>query len=354
MNSLIRPRLFAAAALLLVLGGASYWLGTANAEPSKQTPATKAQKQADRLVPPPSGTGSHDLLLGAKGSAQPTTMEQFLTGRHEGRRRVLDQDVQGLGPAGAEGRLQVDPGRPDRGERVRRRGRHARRQRGRLLPRRRHDLHLGEVRHGHLRRHPRPGAPGQLAGLRQDDRRLLGRLHRGARVRARGPGRARPLRPERAGRSRRWRSSSRPTATPATGRRAPTSENRLQDGDVQEALDAALAVGDFDTSNPSHHGTPEQRADAWNAASSPATRPRAAATWTRPTSATAPARRRPARRRRRTRPTRATAPATASGSSRPPTSTAASPRSAGRRPACEPAGGRRYGGRRSRRGTCKA
>jgi predicted metalloprotease len=42
-------------------------------------------------------------------------------------------------------------------------------------------------------------------------------------------------------------------------------ENRLEDGDVQEALDAALAVGDFDESNPGHHGTPEQRADAWNA-----------------------------------------------------------------------------------------
>jgi uncharacterized protein len=41
-------------------------------------------------------------------------------------------------------------------------------------------------------------------------------------------------------------------------------ENRLEDGDVQEALDAALAVGDFDSANPGHHGTPEQRADAWN------------------------------------------------------------------------------------------
>jgi predicted metalloprotease len=40
-------------------------------------------------------------------------------------------------------------------------------------------------------------------------------------------------------------------------------QNRLEDGDVQEAIDAALAVGDFDESNPGHHGTPEQRADAW-------------------------------------------------------------------------------------------
>lgn len=41
-------------------------------------------------------------------------------------------------------------------------------------------------------------------------------------------------------------------------------ENRLEDGDVQEAIDAALAVGDFDPSNPAHHGTPEERANAWN------------------------------------------------------------------------------------------
>ena len=41
-------------------------------------------------------------------------------------------------------------------------------------------------------------------------------------------------------------------------------ENRLEDGDVQEAIDAALAVGDFNAGDPGHHGTPEQRAEAWN------------------------------------------------------------------------------------------
>jgi len=42
-----------------------------------------------------------------------------------------------------------------------------------------------------------------------------------------------------------------------------SQENRLEDGDVEEALDAALAVGDFDAGNPGHHGTPEQRKAAW-------------------------------------------------------------------------------------------
>jgi predicted metalloprotease len=40
-------------------------------------------------------------------------------------------------------------------------------------------------------------------------------------------------------------------------------ENRLEEGDVEEALGAALAVGDFATGNPGHHGTPEQREEAW-------------------------------------------------------------------------------------------
>jgi predicted metalloprotease len=41
-------------------------------------------------------------------------------------------------------------------------------------------------------------------------------------------------------------------------------ENRVDSDDIREAVNAALAVGDFDASNPGHHGTPEQRAQAWN------------------------------------------------------------------------------------------
>jgi predicted metalloprotease len=41
--------------------------------------------------------------------------------------------------------------------------------------------------------------------------------------------------------------------------------NRLDPGDVDEAIEAALAVGDFNESDPGHHGTPEERASAWKA-----------------------------------------------------------------------------------------
>ena len=38
---------------------------------------------------------------------------------------------------------------------------------------------------------------------------------------------------------------------------------KLEPGDVEEAIQTALAVGDFDITSPQHHGTPEQRRDAW-------------------------------------------------------------------------------------------
>lgn len=37
----------------------------------------------------------------------------------------------------------------------------------------------------------------------------------------------------------------------------------LDESDVQEAINTALAVGDFDESNAQHHGTPSERRDAW-------------------------------------------------------------------------------------------
>ena len=39
----------------------------------------------------------------------------------------------------------------------------------------------------------------------------------------------------------------------------------LEEGDIQEATNAALAVGDFDVGNKQHHGTPEERREALEA-----------------------------------------------------------------------------------------
>jgi predicted metalloprotease len=49
-----------------------------------------------------------------------------------------------------------------------------------------------------------------------------------------------------------------------TWAKSAAQQNRLEPGDMQEALDAAQAVGDFDAGNPGHHGTPEQREQAWS------------------------------------------------------------------------------------------
>lgn len=38
---------------------------------------------------------------------------------------------------------------------------------------------------------------------------------------------------------------------------------KLRPGDIEEAMSTALAVGDFDYGNEQHHGTPQERRDAW-------------------------------------------------------------------------------------------
>src|SRR4051794_3760667 len=40
-------------------------------------------------------------------------------------------------------------------------------------------------------------------------------------------------------------------------------EGKLKPGDVEDAISTVLAAGDFDTGNPQHHGTPEERRAAW-------------------------------------------------------------------------------------------
>ena len=41
------------------------------------------------------------------------------------------------------------------------------------------------------------------------------------------------------------------------------AEGRVSREDIQEAINTALAVGDFDISSRNHHGTPEERRSAW-------------------------------------------------------------------------------------------
>ena len=110
------------AALLLALGGASLYLASAKADdattaaesdtvatgkkhkPSKRQvreASKQAQKTAGTLTASPSASGAHDLILGSKDSAQPREHGAVPDRGHEGRRRLLDEDVQGLRPAGA-------------------------------------------------------------------------------------------------------------------------------------------------------------------------------------------------------------------------------------------------------------
>ena len=48
-----------------------------------------------------------------------------------------------------------------------------------------------------------------------------------------------------------------------TWARSAYDDQRVESGDLDEALNAALAVGDFKLDDPGHHGTPEQRREAW-------------------------------------------------------------------------------------------
>ena len=138
---------------------------------------------------------------------------------------------------------------------------HRRRQRGVLLPGRRHDLHRRALRVRRLQRHRRP-LPGRARRRRQRGRRVRARLRRRPRVRAQRAVRARVLRAQ----------------DPRDGVKAfelqadcmaglwgnaVYREGRYDDRDVEEAISTAQAAGDFDYGNAQHHGTPDERRTAW-------------------------------------------------------------------------------------------
>src|SRR4051794_23024322 len=260
MHSLIRPRLLAAATLLLVLGGASLYLAAASTSTTTRTPAPK---DAGRLSAP-AGAGGHNLILGSKkDSAQPQSTEQFLTAVTKDVDAYWTKTFKASGlpepkvsyawiPAGQtassacgdeDGALGDDAAAYCAGDDT---------------------IYISEkfatdIYNGALDQ----ALPGSSQGYGrtvgdfavaymvaheyghqiQDELGLFdtngGQL----------PAMAFELQAD---------------CYAGTWANSASRENRLEDGDVQEALDAALAVGDFDTANPSHHGTPEQREAAWN------------------------------------------------------------------------------------------
>src|SRR4051794_25736805 len=70
MTASIRPRLLAGATLLLAVGGAAYFLGSARAD--DHATGTTARLR-------PAHTQASNLITGSKDAPQPKTMEQFLT-----------------------------------------------------------------------------------------------------------------------------------------------------------------------------------------------------------------------------------------------------------------------------------
>jgi uncharacterized protein len=266
LTSLIRPWRLAAAALFLVLGGAAYGLGSASAD--DQTAATSgsevaAAKTGHDSPTLRSGAGSHGLVLGSRDGSQPKNMEQFLT--------AVTKDVDAYWTATFNASGLPEP-------KVAYRWIPA----GQTAPSACGDSDgtLGdsaaaycpgddtiyisekfatEIYDGALDR-ALPGSSqgyGRTAGdfavayivAHEYGHEVQGELGVFDKYDGQVPTMGFELQAD---------------CYAGTWAKSAYDENRLEDGDVQEALDAALAVGDFDTSSPSHHGTPEQRADAWN------------------------------------------------------------------------------------------
>jgi predicted metalloprotease len=258
MHPLIRPRLLAAATLLLVVGGGSLYLAATSTSTTTRAPAPR---DAGRLSAP-AGAGGHNLILGSKDSAQPQTTEQFLTAVTKDVDAYWTKTFKASGlpepkvsyawiPAGQtaasacgdeDGALGDDAAAYCAGDDT---------------------IYISQkfatdISNGALDQ----ALPGSSQGYGrtvgdfavayivaheygheiQDELGLFDR--NGGQL----PAMAFELQAD---------------CYAGTWANSASRENRLEDGDVQEALDAALAVGDFDTANPSHHGTPEQREAAW-------------------------------------------------------------------------------------------
>jgi predicted metalloprotease len=283
MSSLIRPPLLMAA-LLLALGGASLYLASAKADDAttaaesdtvatgkKHKPSTRqvreaskqAQKTAATLTASPSASGAHDLILGSKDSAQPENMEQFLTAVTKDVDAYWTKTFKDSGlseprvsykwiPAGqtaasacgdTDGTLGDSAAAYCSGDDT---------------------IYISEkfatdIYNGALDQ-ALPGSSqgyGRTVGdfsvayivAHEYGHQVQDELGLFQKYGQQLPTMAFELQAD---------------CYAGTWAKSAYKENRLEDGDVQEALDAALAVGDFDANNPGHHGTPEQREEAWN------------------------------------------------------------------------------------------
>jgi uncharacterized protein len=286
MNSLIRPPLLAVAALLLVLGGASLYLASAKADDAttaadsdtvtgtpdkKHKPTTRqvreaskqAQKKAGSLTASPSASGARDLILGSKDSAQPENMEQLLSAVTKDVDTYWTKTFKDSGlpeprvsytwiPAGqtaasacgdADGTLGDSAAAYCSGDDT---------------------IYISEkfatdIYNGALDQ-ALPGSSqgyGRTVGdfsvayivAHEYGHQIQDELGLFQKYGQQLPTMAFELQAD---------------CYAGTWAKSAYKENRLEDGDVQEALDAALAVGDFDANNPAHHGTPAQREGAWN------------------------------------------------------------------------------------------
>jgi predicted metalloprotease len=265
LHSLIRPRPLAAIAIaLLVVGGASLYLSSAKAAPSKPTTrqVREAQTRASALKAVPTGSRAANLVLASKDSAQPDTMEQFLT--------AVTTDVDAYWtkvfqssdlPEPRVGYNWIPAGQTAAsacGDESGRLGDSA----AAYCPRDdtisisqkfATDIYTGALDRalpGSSQGYGRTAGDFSVAyivaheyGHQVQDELGLFRTYDGQ-----VPTMGFELQAD---------------CYAGTWANSAYRDNRLEDGDVQEALDAALAVGDFNAADPHHHGTPEQRAEAW-------------------------------------------------------------------------------------------
>ena len=248
MSSMIRPRLLAAVALLaLAAAGGLYYLDSAQAE----------------VTPRAAGSGAHGLVLGSADSAQPETMEDFLTAVTQDVDTYWTQTFKDSGleeprvsyswiPAGQTAASACGDGESAMGDSA-----------AAYCPsddtiyislKFATDIYNGALDHalpGSAQGYGRTIGDFAVAYIVAHEyghqvQHELGLFEEyGEQV----PVMAFELQAD---------------CYAGTWAKSAYEENRLEEGDVQEALDAALAVGDFDAGNPGHHGTPEQREQAWN------------------------------------------------------------------------------------------